>query len=77
MSSKPAAASHGRVEHARQQLVNAEEAYLRAHGWALYQYAGRWLWRRDASVRDATKPAEFVAMERSDAVLFQHTKLEG
>lgn len=70
---RPAAESHGRVEYARQQLVKAEETYLRAHGWALYLYAGRWLWRRNAGASGQ----EFVAMERTDAVLFQHTKLEG
>lgn len=71
--SKARNGSHGRVEHARQALVNAEEAYLRANGWALQCYVGVWLWRRNASATSL----EFVAMQRTEAVKFQHTQLEG
>lgn len=60
-----AAASHGRVEYARQQLVNAEEAYLRAHGWGKLLVGNFWLW--------ATMVAgEKIIMQRTEAVHFQH-----
>jgi hypothetical protein len=67
-------ASHGRVEHARQKLVNAEEAYLRAHGWVKALFVGEWLWIREAALRPEQK-ATLYAMQRTDAVQFQHTTL--
>lgn len=64
------AKSHGRVEHARQGLVNAEEKYLRAHGWELVLVADTWLWA-GIGVPWGAGIAN-VLMTRSEAVQFQH-----
>lgn len=59
------AASHGRIEQARQVLVNAEEAYLRAHLWQRVLIGKEWLWQTDvAGVR--------LVLARVEAVKFQH-----
>jgi hypothetical protein len=68
------AKSHGRVEHARQQLVNAEEKYLTAHGWVRQVYGGQWLWVRQFPY-SVDKARELLVMERSEAVQFQHISL--
>lgn len=62
------ATSHGRVEAARQALVNAEEAYLRAHGWKRELYRGLWFWQWEVG---ETR----IIMDRVDAVKFQHTAI--
>lgn len=64
-----AAASHGRVENARQKLVNAEEAYLRAHGWDRVLINDEWLW---AGAVPWGAGMASVVMKRPDAVAFQH-----
>ena len=60
-----AAASHGRVEQARQQLVNAEEAYLRANEWERQLVGQEWLW---AIAFGGIK----LVLTRTEAVKFQH-----
>ena len=65
--------SHGRVENARQKLVNAEEAYLRAWGWEHRLYAGTWLWCRAL----LGAPPEMIAMTRAEACNFQRHNIEG
>ena len=64
--------SHGRVEHARQKLVAAEEKYLRAHGWTRQIYGESWLWVRPFP---GLLPPELVVMERAAAVKFQHENI--
>ena len=61
--------SHGRVEHARQALVNAEEKYLRAHAWDRVLIGDEWLW---ASAVPWGAGIANVIMKRADAVAFQH-----
>ncbi len=64
-SSKVRMGSHGRVEQARQALMLAEEAYLRANLWALVKVNDAWVWALDgAGMR--------LVMSRVDAVKFQH-----
>lgn len=60
----PRVASHGRVESARQALVNAEEAYLTANEWQRVQIGEAWMWQRTAGFT--------LVMQRIDAVKFQH-----
>lgn len=60
--------SHGRVEKARQGLVNAEEAYLRAHSWDRVLIGDEWMW---ASAVPWGAGIANVIMKRSDAVAFQ------
>lgn len=71
MSTPPVAASHGRVEFARQQLVLAEEKYLRAKGWMRVMYGGVWWWEKAMPFNNG----RFFVADRERAAQFQHVTL--
>lgn len=61
-----AAKDHGRVEAARQRLVEAEEKYLSAHGWMHIKIGSDWWWSKKLLSSQLT-------MTRSEAAKFQHS----
>lgn len=73
--SSPRKGTFSHVEHARQALVNSEEAYLVAQGWRRVQVASEWLWQKKLPAGIAHEGEHHVTMTRTEAAWLQFIRL--